>query len=51
MASTNTVEELVDSVLLSELQDVECLSWWKQMEPSLVVKGPAGSALVELAKR
>ena len=41
----------MDSILLSELQDVECLAWWKRMEPSLVAKGPAGIALVELAKR
>ena len=46
-----TVEDLVDSVLLSELQDVECLAWWQKMEPSLVAKGPAGKALVSLAKR
>ena len=49
--STRTVEDLVDSVLLSELQDVECLAWWQKMEPSLVAKGPAGKALVALAKR
>ena len=49
--STKTVEDLVDSVLFSELQDVECLSWWAKMEPSLLAKGPAGVALVALAKR
>ena len=46
-----SVEDLVDSVLFSELQDVECLAWWEKMEPSLVAKGPAGVALVSLAKR
>ena len=29
----------------------ECLAWWEKMEPSLVAKGPAGAALVALAKR
>ena len=51
MDSTKTVEDLVDSVLLTDLQDVECLAWWQKMEPSLVAKGPAGVALVALAKR
>ena len=51
MNNTKSVEDLVDSVLFSELQDVECLAWWEKMEPSLVAKGPAGVALVSLAKR
>ena len=51
MKSTKSVEDLVDSVLFSELQDVECLAWWEKMEASLVAKGPAGVALVALAKR
>ena len=45
------MEDLVDSVLFSELQDVECLAWWEKQEPSLLAKGPAGIALVALAKR
>ena len=49
--STKSVEDLVDSVLFSDLQDVECLAWWQKMEPSLVAKGPAGVALVALARR
>ena len=49
--STKSVEDLVDSVLFSDLQDVECLAWWQKMEPSLVAKGPAGVALVALAQR
>ena len=50
MNNTKSVEDLVDSVLFSELQDLECLAWWEKMEPSLVAKGPAGAALVALAK-
>ena len=49
--SGKAVEDLVDSILFSDLQDVECLAWWKKMEPSLIAKGPAGVALVALAKR
>ena len=49
--SSKAVEDLVDSVLFSDLQDVECLAWWQKMEPSLVAKGPAGVVLVALAKR
>ena len=49
--NSKTVEDLVDSVLYSELQDVECLAWWQKMKPSLVTKGPAGIALVALARR
>ena len=50
--SGRAVEDLVDSILFSDLQDVECLAWWKKMEPSLIAKGPdAGVALVALAKR
>ena len=44
--SGKAVEDLVDSILFSDLQDVECLAWWKKMEPSLIAKGPAGVALV-----
>ena len=51
MSSTKTVDDVVDSVLFSQLQDVECLAWWEKMEPTLVAKGPAGVALVALAKR
>ena len=48
---TNEVEDLVDGLLFSDLQDTACLKWWEQKEATYLAKGPAGKALVALAKR
>ena len=45
------VEDLVDGLLFSDLQDTACLKWWEQHEATYLAKGPAGKALVALAKR
>ena len=47
----NEVEDLVDGLLFSDLQDTACLKWWEQNEATYLAKGPAGKALVALAKR
>ena len=45
------VEDLVDGLLFSDLLDTACLKWWEQSEATYLAKGPAGKALVALAKR
>ena len=51
ISKTNEVEDLVDGLLFSDLQDTACLKWWEQKEATYLAKGPAGKALVALAKR
>jgi len=47
----NEVEDLVHGLLYSDLQDTACLKWWQENEASFLAKGPAGKALIALAKR
>ena len=51
ISKRDEVEDLVDGLLFSDLQDTACLKWWEQNEATYLAKGPAGKALVALAKR
>ena len=51
ISKRDEVEDLVDGLLFSDLQDTACLKWWEQHEATYLAKGPAGKALVALAKR
>ena len=51
VSKTTEVEDLVNGLLYSDLQDTACLQWWQQNEAAYLAKGPAGKALVALAKR
>ena len=51
ISKTSEVEDLVDGLLFSDLQDTACLKWWELKEAAYLAKGPAGKALVALAKR
>ena len=50
ISKTTEVEDLVNGLLYSDLQDTACLQWWQQNEAAYLAKGPAGKALVALAR-
>ena len=50
ISKTTEVEDLVNGLLYSDLQDTACLQWWQQNEAAYLAKGLAGKLLLLLPR-